>query len=194
MKEFFCFLCCQKDSFHWLISKLIHWSLSSWIKEIHTQECLGAFMAIEFSMVVGLLLFFNGSLCFGCEQWTLSRVHETSSGVWRSKHHWPLATTRTATLHRSKCHCVIAQPMVGIAECGSSFWTSGFSYFPSPAECPCHVPACLCHSKQLCDCRAGFSQQLWDKELSFEGVKVCPLFSLLQVGIAASSSQVGLCF
>ena len=106
-----------------------------------------------------------------------------------------LATMRTATLHLSICHSVIAQPMVGIAEHGSSFRTSGFSYFPSPVVRPCRVRAFLCHFKQLCVCQAGFPQQLCDKELSFEGVKLCPLFSLLQVGteLAVFSSHVGLC-
>lgn len=181
MKRFLWFWKYHVGSFYWLISKLIPWTLSFWINEIHAQECLGASMTIKFSTVFGMLLFFSGYLCFGCKQGTLSSGHWTILGLWGRQ------TNAPGHLHHKYSH--LAAQQMPFCRRGGHTWAwllllnFGIFLFPSPVVCPCHVLAFLCHFKQLCVCQAGFSQlyhtQLCDKEFSFAKVKLCPLFSLL---------------
>lgn len=166
MKRFFWFWKYHVDSFYWLISKLIPWTLSFWINEIHAQECLGASMIIKLTTMFGLLLFINGYLCFGCKQGTLSSGYRTILGIWGRQIPLAICTTSTAT-------CSSAMPFChhgGYSWAWLLLLNFRIFLFPSPTVCPCHVLASLCHFKQLCVCQAGFSQQLCDKEVCFAKV------------------------
>lgn len=194
MKRFFWFWKYHVDSFYWLISKLIPWTLSFWINEIHAQECLGASMIIKLTTMFGLLLFINGYLCFGCKQGTLSSGHRTILGIWGRQIPLAICTTSTATLQLSTWHSVI---VVGIAELGSSFWTSGFSYFSLPR---CVLAMCLpsfAISRSSVFARLAFHSSCVTKRYvlqrlgCFAKVRMC-LFPLCQVAAeaAALSSHV----
>lgn len=138
MKRFFSFWKYHVDSFYWLISKLIPWTLSFLINEMQAQECLGDSMTFKSSTILGLLFFVNGYFCFGCKPGALSSGHGAILGTGGDKQIALAAcTTSAATLQLSTHHSVL---VVGIAELGPSFWTPGFSYFPLPY---CVLAMCL---------------------------------------------------